>query len=637
MSKHKKHRAAVPVLDLHRADEERQAPAPKKRGRIALFVVLGLVIIAGSIVSFERAYSARFYPGTRIGTMPVGGKTLAEVTAHFESEATMLSTTGLRLNLESSGGIKKVTIPIAAQGLAPDKSFEYFSLGDWQSTITRAYAYGREGSIAHRFIEQARALIGKTFAFPSEMYDVAVRSFLSHETDILLTKAVPAQFIVDKKGIVAIAPERIGERMDVDETMAHLKQKIASLDAAGENLRATIDAPLSTKETLAPYLKLAQTFSTKTTLHFHYGTHSWKVTGATFATWLTIHSNGAIGVDDEKLHAFLSKTVALIINDPPEDSRFEMQNGALVEIKAGHPGNAVNIEKTAKKVEQIIPQVQEAFAMTNNFATAFMALESAFDAKTGMIDIPIIADQVAPKITKQTIDQYAIKDVVGSSKTSFKGSSADRITNITVGTATLNGFLIAPGQEFSAVDTIGYVTEEAGYAKEYVIKDNKSIKELGGGLCQIATTLFRMALNAGLPITERAAHRYVVSYYGPGLDATIYGPHPDLRFVNDTGHYLLLQGRVEGTDLIFELYGQKDNRQVSISEPVLSNHIPAPGNKYIPTADLPTGTEQCSETPHAGVTADVTYQVAYPSGEVKEQHFNSVYTPWQRICLEGTR
>ena len=183
---------------------------------------------------------------------------------------------------------------------------------------------------------------------------------------------------------------------------------------------------------------------------------------------------------------------------------------------------------------------------------------------------------------------------------------------------------------------IGTTTEENGFVKEFVIKENKSVKELGGGLCQVSTTLFRLALASGLPITERQAHRYVVGYYGPGLDATIYGPYPDLRFINDTGHYLLVQGRVDGDDMILEFYGQKDGRSSFVSEPELSDEKPAPDTKYAISADLPFGTQQCSETPRKGVTAEVTYKVAYPSGESKEQIFKSVYQPWQKICLIGT-
>jgi vancomycin resistance protein YoaR len=259
-----------------------------------------------------------------------------------------------------------------------------------------------------------------------------------------------------------------------------------------------------------------------------------------------------------------------------------------------------------------------------------------YNIMTGTIDIPIEVIQEEPMVTKKTIDQYNISELVGYSKTSFKGSSDDRINNITIGVSKLNGLLIAPGEEFSALKAIGEVTEEAGYMKEFVIKENKSVKEWGGGLCQVGTTLFRLALNAGLPITERTNHSYLINYYGPGLDATIYSPHPDLRFVNDTGHYLLLQGRVEDTNVILELYGQKDGRQAVVSEPVLSDFLPAPDTKYVTTFDLPPYAEKCSETPKIGVTANVTYRVALRSGEVREQDFKSVYKPWQKICLVGS-
>ena len=326
----------------------------------------------------------------------------------------------------------------------------------------------------------------------------------------------------------------------------------------------------------------------------------------------------------------MSETVSSVINDAPESSRFKIYADVLTELTPGHAGTVVDVVATAQKATDAIAglQILTTLSPSNTDATH----------KEGAtpIDITIEITREEPKVTNETIGQYNIRDLVGFSKTSFRGSSADRIKNIKVGAEKLNGRLIAPGEEFSAVDAIGYVTEEAGYVKEFVIKDNKSVKELGGGLCQIATTLFRLALNAGLPITERVSHRYVVGYYGPGLDATIYGPHPDLRFVNDTGHYLLLQSRVSGTDLIFELYGKNDGREVRISEPILSNRIPAPSTKYVSTTDLPLYAEKCSETPRGGVTADVTYRVALPNGGIREQIFNSVYQPWQKVCLVGT-
>jgi len=194
---------------------------------------------------------------------------------------------------------------------------------------------------------------------------------------------------------------------------------------------------------------------------------------------------------------------------------------------------------------------------------------------------------------------------------------------------------MAPGEEFSAVNSIGYVNADEGYEKEYVIRGNESVKEFGGGLCQVGTTLFRMALDGGLEITERQNHSYVVGYYGPGIDATIYGPHPDVRFVNDTGNYLLLQAYVEGTNLVMELYGQDDGREVTISEPRLYDYVAPPDTKYVVSNELPPGEIKCTERRRDGLTAEFDYLIRYADGTVDEQTFMSVYKPWQAVCLIG--
>jgi vancomycin resistance protein YoaR len=251
--------------------------------------------------------------------------------------------------------------------------------------------------------------------------------------------------------------------------------------------------------------------------------------------------------------------------------------------------------------------------------------------------VSIALKQQYPKITSSTIAQYHITDLLGTAVTSFKGSSKDRIHNISLGVERAGGVLIAPGAEFSLVKEIGDVTEESGFAKEYVIKGDRSIKEAGGGLCQVATTAFRGVLNAGLPITERQAHSYVVGYYGPGLDATIYGPHPDLKFANDTGKFMLFQMRVEGTNLISELYGTKDGRAAITTQPALSDYIDPPPDKYIPAPDKPWGQLECTDHERKGVTAQATTTVRYANGEVRTQVFDSIYQPWPKVCLVGIK
>jgi vancomycin resistance protein YoaR len=183
---------------------------------------------------------------------------------------------------------------------------------------------------------------------------------------------------------------------------------------------------------------------------------------------------------------------------------------------------------------------------------------------------------------------------------------------------------------------LGAIDKTSGYLPELVIKGNRTIPELGGGLCQIGTTLFRAALQSGLPITERRSHSYRVSYYEPaGTDCTIYSPHPDCRFLNDTGTYIFLQTRIDGDDLIFKFWGARDGRNVAITEPVVYNITKPLPTKYIETQDLEPGETKCTERAHNGAEARFDYTVKYADGTEKIRTFFSHYKPWQAVCLVG--
>ncbi len=526
--KHKKHDQAhihhAPVLiQPEETIEHVSETAPVHKNRKWPLLLTGvLAIIVGSGYMFENVYGDKFYPGESIGGFSVAGKTLDDVISIFNDKAKILTDNGLQLTLSNGSTTKQVSVPMFAQGLSSDNSFEYFSLGDWKKTIQASFAFGHTGSIWHRMAEQILLAYGKNIRLPGTVYEGSMNEYLSYELGSFLNKSQPAQFALNKKGQVYIVPEKIGNDIYIEEVISELKDKLASYDSKPLALKAEVDVPLSTENKLQPYLQLAQQFSKKVNIIFSYRDHTWKVSGAKFVTWLTIKKNNDIGVDSDKLTNYLSKTVGQVINDPPQNSRFEMQNGKLVETFTGHPGSVVDVLKTAQRVEDIIPKAVAAYKANNNFAAVLDAPTANFDyeVKSGNINVPIDVSQEQPTVTKETVDMYNITELVGSAKTSFLGSGDSRIHNIALGISQFNGTFLAPGQEFSAVNAIGFVTEDKGYVKEYVIKDNKSVKELGGGLCQVGTTLFRLALSAGLPITERVPHRYVIKYYGPGLDAT---------------------------------------------------------------------------------------------------------------------
>ena len=186
------------------------------------------------------------------------------------------------------------------------------------------------------------------------------------------------------------------------------------------------------------------------------------------------------------------------------------------------------------------------------------------------------------------------------------------------------------------------ITVENGYLPELVIKGDEIKPEVGGGLCQIGTTTFRTIMNSGLPVTKRSNHSLVVSYYNdpangnPGTDATIYDPTPDLRFINDTGNYILFATSVDtkNNELKFTFWGASDGRKGSYSAPVVARWIPTGPTREVETTNLEVGKRSC-QSRHSGADTSFTYTVKKPDGSKIETVYESHYRPLPEICLVG--
>ena len=160
-----------------------------------------------------------------------------------------------------------------------------------------------------------------------------------------------------------------------------------------------------------------------------------------------------------------------------------------------------------------------------------------------------------------------------------------------------------------------------------MIKEGKTILDDGGGVCQVSSTLFRALLNSGLPITERQAHAYRVSYYeqgsSPGLDATVYSPSPDLKFVNDTPGYILIEATADTKNysLVFEIYGTSDGRVASITKPVVTGVVAPPEDLYQDDPSLPSGTIKQIDYKAWGAKVTFNYVVTRDGQEIINKTF----------------
>jgi len=594
----------------------------------ARWFLFAFFFLAATSLIFEFWYSQRYYPGITIAGQSVAGKTYQESLQEFTIKYDALRKDGLTLVFKKEKIKKEIRIPAAVTGLTSDALVEYFSVGDLEKIASDAFDWGHKGTFLQRFKEQLALLRGKDFGAPISAHKEAIQSLLSRETKDFFTVKVPARFAFDNNNKVIIILEKSGDNITIEKVINTIGERLIAGNVDPIIFDLQSETPFITAKKLEPFLDLAKKIAAVANIKFYYQRRQWNVQGKTLVTWLTIKPDDQITIDSKKIEAFLSLSVGPVINDPPQNSRFEMKSGVLVEISPGKSGNAVDIKKTAALVEKIIYRIQQSLTADDP--------EIIVNPKDNTFEVPVKTVVQEASITKKTIDQYHIKDLVGRARTNFSGGSQDRQNNIEVGVSKITGILIAPGQEFSTVEAIGKVTEEAGFVKEFVIKDGQTIKELGGGLCQLATTLFRTALDAGLPITERINHAYVIPYYGPGLDATIYGPHPDFRFVNDTANYILLQGTAKNNEVIFELYGALDGRAAKVSLPVLSNEKPVTEDRMIFDQSILAGQVKCAAITHKGITADTTYTVRYLDGSVKEKIFHSVYEPWPKVCLVGT-
>jgi vancomycin resistance protein YoaR len=261
--------------------------------------------------------------------------------------------------------------------------------------------------------------------------------------------------------------------------------------------------------------------------------------------------------------------------------------------------------------------------------------------------VSLVVNEAQPKVAATATGQeLGITELVWAETSYFYGSSAERVQNITVAAASYHGLLIAPGETFSMGQYLGDVSLDNGFAEALIIYGGRTIKGVGGGVCQVSTTLFRAAFNAGFPIVERTPHAYRVSYYEQmangqvdpklaGLDATVYFPLVDFKFKNDTPYWILMETYVSNTSLTWKFYSTKDGRSVTWETTGPANTVSAPEPSFEENPEL--GKNEMKQVDWAANGADITVtRTVWRNGAVYFQDsVQTHYEPWQAICQYG--
>ncbi len=247
-----------------------------------------------------------------------------------------------------------------------------------------------------------------------------------------------------------------------------------------------------------------------------------------------------------------------------------------------------------------------------------------------------------------TAEQLGIRELVSEHTSYFYGSDKQRVQNIKTAAARFHGVLVAPGETFSMAEVMGDVSLDTGYAEAWIIFGDRTIKGVGGGVCQVSTTLFRTVFLGGYPVVERYPHAYRVGYYEQtaagglnsnlaGLDATVYVPVVDFKFTNDTPNWLLMETYVNAAaqKITWKFYSTSDGRQVDWDTTGLTNVVKAPKPQYIENNNLAKGKIKQVDWEVDGADVTVT-RVVYRDGEIYLQDsYTTHYQPWRAVYEYG--
>jgi vancomycin resistance protein YoaR len=343
-----------------------------------------------------------------------------------------------------------------------------------------------------------------------------------------------------------------------------------------------------------------------------YGPGGWHLTPRKIARLIELPSNGdtevrLAGPRADRFFANLKKRV----EHAPKDAGFAIGARNIVRVVPAQAGRTLDMQAT-----------------TRNLMAALLS------PSTRKADLAVTTAQ--PERTTSDARAMGITGLVGAYET-FYGGVPNRIHNVQLVARMIDDHYIAPNEEFSFNRTTGDRSEAKGFLEAPVIINGELKTGLGGGVCQVSTTTFNAAYEAGLPITDRTNHALYISHYPQGRDATVNYPDTDLKFVNDTGHWLWLRTFVSSSSLTVALYGTPQHRRVEseVSPLVVTGQPPL---KRVPDPNLTVGTTVLDESGSPSRSTSVRRQVFSSSGKLLYDHtWYSAYSAEPRVVRYGTK
>lgn len=519
---------------------------PLTQLKFVLIVGLILAIIASlaAVLAFESRNNDRIYPGVFVGGVDLSGLTMGEALVKLNQDMAYPSKGYIIL----TDGKDQWAFTPEQLGLSVNTI----------ASIDQAFRVGRQSDTITNLSAQLNARQQSVEIEPETIYDQRQAYTRLQEIARYIDKPMVEAAISLKGTEVTVTPGQIGYSVNILKTLEPLEELLFSRQEGMVSLVIDQSQPLI-MDVSATAAQTQAILSQPLTLVMPDGESSlgpWTIEPQDLAKMLVIQRSTdpdkagfEVSVNQTGLLNFLSGLAPIMTRYPvnarmtfnPETNTFNVLEHAVI-------GRALNVEESLKAITERLQAGEHT---------------SSLVMKT--VD-PAVKDDTTP-------ESLGIRELVFEDSSYFYGSAAARVQNIYAASQEFHGVFVPPGAVFSMADYLTDISLENGYAEALIIVGDQTVKGVGGGVCQVSTTLFRTVFFAGFPIVERYAHAYRVTYYEQqsngwvntnlaGLDATVYVPLVDFKFRNDSPNWLLMETYLDGFSLNWKFYGTRDGRLV---------------------------------------------------------------------------
>jgi vancomycin resistance protein YoaR len=479
---------------------------------------------------------------------------------------------------------------------------------DWNGAVEEALAIG-EGPLPLRGLKRVKVRLFGEDLEPHADYFEAGLAYRVNDMSRRIERPAREASIVLRRLEPVVVPAEAGRELVREDAKSIVIGALAGFERTPVALPVRVDEPEVTASRLEPVADQVRT-ALSAAIRFRFRDTQLTIPPVQVAPLLDLPRDGRTqlrvsGTEAVRFFRNLARGVART----PVSATFEPLAGGRVRVVPGHNGRALDVEASGRSL-----------------------LAGALS--TSRREAELVVGTVEPRLTTDEARALRITRLLSAYRTAYSGTY-DRIRNLQLAAAALDGTLIGPGKEFSFNREVGPRTKERGYRPAPVIINGEYKDGIGGGVSQVATTVFNAVWEAGLKITGRTPHALYISRYPLGRDATVNYPEIDLRFLNDTKGWIYIRARYDDTGIAIMLLGRPTNRRVvSVAGELEEVGPPELERELDPT--LFVGQRVIEDLGEPGRAVTVTRTVYVGDDILYRETWHTTYRSEPRIVRVGT-